>query len=339
MKPLLSVIITVYNAESLISVCLDSFLRQRDFFSYVEVVIVNDGSTDNSDFLLRSYIDRLSSRYSIRYVSQNNGGIGVARDRGLSLVTGEFVSFVDIDDYVSDDYVSTICDFLIKNPCVDIVELCAFSFFDNKEIKNVLHKSREGYHGVVDLQLLESLMRERYWYAWSKVVRKILFEGVVFGGLRCFEDLMVYPFIYIKARFVFSLERPVYYYRYRADSLSNSVSSEQVMLLVSEIKSKALSVGRCDKMCADFPLLLALVSITSSCRSFLFGTLAPLVAYREYRGLWFHVKKSNKKEVPKIVLRMFSIKLWPLIIAPALSLLSVFFYKQSFFWKSFRKRL
>ena len=99
MKIKYSVIIPVYNSEKTLKRCLDSLLEQR--WEDVEVILINDGSSDRSGEIIRAY----SNRYpNIRTVTQENSGVSAARNRGLDEAKGTYITFVDSDDYVSDDY-------------------------------------------------------------------------------------------------------------------------------------------------------------------------------------------------------------------------------------------
>ena len=99
----LSVIIPVYQAEKTIARCLDSLVKQAD--NDVEVILVNDGSNDRSEEICKKY----ASLYPIiRYYSKENGGVSSARNLGLDKATGEYVLFVDSDDYVADTYFKEI---------------------------------------------------------------------------------------------------------------------------------------------------------------------------------------------------------------------------------------
>ena len=99
MKIKYSVIIPVYNSEKTLKRCLDSLLEQR--WEDVEVILINDGSSDRSGEIIRAY----SNRYpNFRTVTQENSGVSAARNRGLDEAKGTYITFVDSDDYVSDDY-------------------------------------------------------------------------------------------------------------------------------------------------------------------------------------------------------------------------------------------
>ena len=106
----LSVIIPVYKAENTIRRCLDSLLNQPH--DDVEIIVINDGSPDSSAEICRSYAEK---HPEIRYIEKENGGVSTARNMGLDIARGDYVAFVDSDDWVYDNYFSTILSHLNEN--------------------------------------------------------------------------------------------------------------------------------------------------------------------------------------------------------------------------------
>lgn len=98
-----SVIIPVYNSEKTLRRCVDSLLGQN--YNDAEIILVNDGSSDASDEICREYA---KNNPCIRYVSKRNGGVSSARNAGLDIASGEYILFVDSDDYVSDGYFAVL---------------------------------------------------------------------------------------------------------------------------------------------------------------------------------------------------------------------------------------
>lgn len=116
-----SVIVPIYNAESTLLHCIDSLVKQP--IADYELILVNDGSTDRSGDICRDY----AARYpQIRYFQKENGGVSSARNLGLDLSAGEYILFVDSDDYVSDDYFAVIDRELAQHP-VDLLMFGAAS--------------------------------------------------------------------------------------------------------------------------------------------------------------------------------------------------------------------
>lgn len=110
-----SVIIPVYNAEGTLRRCLDSLVGQQ--FSNYELLLINDGSTDGSDAICREYANTYSC---VRYFAKENGGVSSARNLGLEQAEGEYILFVDSDDYVSQDYFALLSHTLESN-AVDLL--------------------------------------------------------------------------------------------------------------------------------------------------------------------------------------------------------------------------
>ncbi|KGR72463.1 cell-wall biogenesis glycosyltransferase, partial [Streptococcus phocae subsp. salmonis] len=111
----ISIIIPVYNAEKTLCKCLDSVLTQT--FQDFEIILINDGSTDNSLDLMKEY----ESKYSvITVIDKINEGASVTRNKGMDFATGNYVIFIDSDDYINSDYVETLYNEISKSQC-DIV--------------------------------------------------------------------------------------------------------------------------------------------------------------------------------------------------------------------------
>ena len=107
MKDLISVIVPVYNVEPFIASCLDSLSKQN--YQNFEVLLVNDGSTDNSGAICREYADR-DSRF--HYFEKENAGVADARNFGIERSKGDYITFVDSDDWVTEEYLSILIETL-----------------------------------------------------------------------------------------------------------------------------------------------------------------------------------------------------------------------------------
>ncbi len=100
MKPLVSVIVPLFNCEKYIKKCMTSLVEQS--YDHIEIIVINDGSTDNSDEIMRQFVSQDSK---IRYVYQTNHGVAHARNTALQMATGKYLLFVDADDYVGIHYI------------------------------------------------------------------------------------------------------------------------------------------------------------------------------------------------------------------------------------------
>lgn len=115
----LSIVIPAYNAEKYIGRCLDSILNQ-DYHNEVEIIVVNDGSTDSTGNLLNDYSSQFPDL--IRIISKENGGVSSARNTGIDAATGEWIWFCDADDYICKNGLSYVLDHFVDND----IEVCSF---------------------------------------------------------------------------------------------------------------------------------------------------------------------------------------------------------------------
>jgi glycosyltransferase involved in cell wall biosynthesis len=107
---IVSIIVPVYNVEKYLAQCLDSLIMQT--LKNIEIILIDDGSTDNSGLICDEYAAQDSR---IKVIHKKNGGASDTRNAGLKSMNGDFVSFVDGDDFVADDYIQTLYNLLITN--------------------------------------------------------------------------------------------------------------------------------------------------------------------------------------------------------------------------------
>lgn len=164
-----SVIIPVYNAKETLRRCLDSLVRQQ--FSDYELLLINDGSTDGSDAICREYANTYSC---VRYFVKENGGVSSARNLGLEQAEGEYILFVDSDDYVSENYFSVISDALDNN----VVDLLMFGYCNFGSISAEWDTGEFNENTEVGIAIRVSSAMQQYLFSslWSKVFKKQIIE-------------------------------------------------------------------------------------------------------------------------------------------------------------------
>ena len=157
-----SVIIPIYNAEKTLRRCLDSLLPQLN--NDIEVLLINDGSTDTSGEICKQY-ETLSQ--SFRYYEQSNSGVSVARNKGLDNAKGDYILFVDSDDYVDSKYFETIDCYINQN---NIDFLLFGAAFVNRTQRAEMIYSQNNYSGIGAVKLFAQLSKKQEMYAlWNKV--------------------------------------------------------------------------------------------------------------------------------------------------------------------------
>ncbi len=168
MSPKISVIIPIYNLESLISICLDSILRQT--FKDIEVICVDDQSSDASLSVIRSYAARDKR---VKVITQENKGPGGARNRGLDEATGDYILFVDGDDYLEDDYCEKIYQAAIKHQA-DMVVVGIKKVYPTHTKNRYLVEREESFEATQDK--IDAVGYNSLFYVMNKLMRRELLE-------------------------------------------------------------------------------------------------------------------------------------------------------------------
>ena len=164
-----SVIIPVYNAEGTLRRCLDSITNQQ--FSDYELLLINDGSTDGSDAICREY----ASTYScVRYLTKENGGVSSARNLGLEQAEGEYILFVDSDDYVSNGYFAGIDQELTQyHP--DLLMFGAANIGVEKRVR-ITGAYQETEESNIASRIADAMQRYLFSSLWNKVFYRQIIE-------------------------------------------------------------------------------------------------------------------------------------------------------------------
>lgn len=223
MKPLISVIVPVYNTGKYLKKCLDSILRQT--YENIEIVIVNDGSTDNSEEICKEY---LKYNERIVLVSQENKGLASARNKGIAASRGTFLGFVDSDDYIAESMYMTLYDLIDNTNCQ--ISCCGISRVQQDE--DVTEISKAGHTEVFSFSRDEAYKELLYNCritnsACDKLFQKSLFNDFAFTDGMFYEDLEVMPKLIKKAEKITCTDDKLYYYVQSPNSILRSSVSEK----------------------------------------------------------------------------------------------------------------
>ena len=233
---MISVIVPVYNVEAYLRRCLDSILNQtcRDF----ELLLVDDGSTDCSGRICEEYAQKDGR---IEVFHKANGGISSARNLGLNNATGDYISFIDSDDWVEPDFLEVLLRLLLANnadisQCFYIKET---SKIRDENLPVIRTDSSEIFEGRETLHnLFDKRMSFRTVLAWNKLYKRRLFESLRFPEGIIFEDeAFTHEVLYQSDKLVVN-DSTLYHYTWRADSLSNSKQSFKYLDLVGAVERR-----------------------------------------------------------------------------------------------------
>lgn len=216
-----SIIIPVYNVKEYVEKCIESVLNQT--YKNIEVIIINDGSTDGCEKIVNKYAQKDKR---IKVINKENGGLASARNIGLKLVTGNYVMFVDSDDWIAENTIEKLYKELKKEK-YDIIEF-GYTKVDEKSI------IVDGYK-FYEKKLLsnESILKEYFSnniiqeVVWNKIYNRNILQGISMQEGRIYEDYMVMPEILINTNELLIIPDIFYSYLQRRNSIVHSKFSKK----------------------------------------------------------------------------------------------------------------
>jgi len=219
--PLISLIIPCYNAQQTLEKCLDSVITQS--YKNLEIIIVDDGSSDNTSLICETY-QKKDSR--IKILRQDNSGVSKARNKGIKAATGEYICFVDSDDWVETNYCSELYNLLVTEEAdIAVVEAayedkCGNTVFEKPISDEKLFDGKRALVLLLEDKILQS-------HPWGKLYKANFLKNINFPeNLKCFEDYATLFKIFDKAVKVVKSNQKLYHYIQHDDSLSHNLSSE-----------------------------------------------------------------------------------------------------------------
>lgn len=213
----ISVIIPVYNVAGYLSKCLDSVTGQT--YRNLEIIVVDDGSTDGSAGICDEYAGKDSR---IIVIHQKNRGLSAARNAGLEIMTGEFVGFVDSDDWIDLDYYEQMAN-RMEETGADIVMTGFYWAYRNREIKCRMYPHDAPYDGLGGLKALSG--NRIYHVVWNKLYRKELFDGLLFADGRNYEDVLISYRLILRSKHIECLKDYGYHQTMRDGSINHCPGS------------------------------------------------------------------------------------------------------------------
>ena len=235
----ITVIVPVYNVEYYLNKCLDSLISQT--YKNLEIIVINDGSTDNSGEICREYAQKDNR---IIYIEKENGGQSEARNMGLDRMTGSYVTFVDSDDWVEPDYVEVLHNKLIGYQA-DIA-IGNYYSYNEDEAMYYFHINGESYYEKLydNISIFENLYdsQEMKSFAlisvWGKLYKADLIKNLRFDIGKLGEDGYLNQKIYLLAEKTIYLNKGLYAYRQREGSSSREWTEKWMHALVDAMSER-----------------------------------------------------------------------------------------------------
>ena len=235
----ITVIVPVYNVENYLNKCLDSIITQT--YKNIEIIVVNDGSTDASGEICKEFAE---IDHRIIYIEQENAGLSAVRNTGLEIMSGDYVTFVDSDDWIEQDYLETLYKKIVEYQA-DIAVGNYYSF-NESEGMFYFHILGDSYYEKVydNVSIFENLYESQEMKsfalisAWGKLYKAGLFEQLRFDIGKLGEDGYLNQKIYLLAEKIVYIHKGIYSYRIRNNSLSRTWTEKWMHALVDAMSER-----------------------------------------------------------------------------------------------------
>lgn len=220
-KALISVIIPVYKVEKYVEKCIQSVINQT--YENLQIILVDDGSPDNCGKICDEYAKK---DHRIEVIHKSNGGLSDARNKGLEIAKGEYIGFVDSDDYIEADMYEVLYN-LLKQYNAD-VSIC--NFYTVSQGKISIKNAENGIKEYNRIEILKEILLDKniQSYAWNKLYKKELFDEIKYPIGKKYEDIGTTFFLLEKCNKVVVTGKSEYYYINRQDSIVNNVTESTI---------------------------------------------------------------------------------------------------------------
>lgn len=257
-EPLISVIVPIYNVENYLTNCIDSIINQT--YKNLEIILINDGSTDNCGRICDEYslIDK-----RIKVIHKQNEGVSIARNVGIDISEGEYVAFVDSDDYVFDDYIKVLFNAIMMHEAdMSICSYATMNMCDRKKKNKKSHlkcsviSSEIAVKKMLNFELVQGVVCKLF---KSKCIKELQFKKYTYA-----EDLLFSVEFMLKQNKIVIVNQDLYCYITREDSVINGgfkyhkykslKAFDDILLLTNDIHLRDFVISRL--VSAYFSILL-----------------------------------------------------------------------------------
>lgn len=217
MDDLISIIVPVYKVEKYLVRCVESLIKQT--YKQIEIILINDGSPDNCPQICENYARNFTN---IKLIHQENLGLSAARNAGIDSSNGEFLTFVDSDDYIHENFLE-----ILKNHIDENSVLLSMSSYSkvNDLASDLVEINTKTKHLKVynDAKAMDMLLNDQSTCtAWGKLYHKDLFKNIRYPLNKLMEDMFVIPELFRNAKLIAVDNRPLYFYNQEGVSITRS---------------------------------------------------------------------------------------------------------------------
>lgn len=217
----ISIIVPIYNTEQYLERCLQSLINQD--YKNIEIILVNDGSDDNSLAICNKY---KKDDDRIMVIDKEHTGVSDTRNIGIKRATGDYIGFVDSDDYIDKDMFKKLINGAEKYKC----EISMCDLIETHNINDEIKEYKLKYIQMDKKQALEQLLYDKNIgnYVTVKLFKRELFDSIQFPVGRLYEDIYTTYKLFSRANNILYIPIPMYHYYQRSDSIVNNITKESI---------------------------------------------------------------------------------------------------------------
>lgn len=224
---MISIIVPIYNVSQYLPQCMESILAQT--WQDMEIILVDDGATDDCPQLCDEYA---AQDARIRVIHKSNGGLSDARNAGMREAKGEWIYFIDSDDWMHPEALTQLYDFAIKNQCEVVQGNLYYAYKDHllyrQPNKKEVHQHVFDREEAMRLLIVNDRVKN---FTWGKLYRADILRDLEFPVGKYFEDSFWQHLVMHRVKRYGIIDEPLYFYRQREDSISGTTSSRLKDLL------------------------------------------------------------------------------------------------------------
>ena len=221
----LSIVIPVYKVEHTLDRCLESIVSQT--FSDIEVILVDDGSPDRCPQMCDVWAKRDTR---IQVIHKHNGGLSDARNAGIDKASGDYITFVDSDDYLDHNTYLSLMAMLGQHPEYDIIEFPVSKMSTSKKQTADLHWGDHQWDNARDYWLKGR--GYQHTYAWNKIYKRHLFSSIRYPAGKVFEDAHILPLLLAGSRIIATTDTGRYYYQENPQGITMQARGKELASLL-----------------------------------------------------------------------------------------------------------
>lgn len=275
-----SVIVPIYKVEKYIRRCLDSIVNQT--YHDLEIILVDDGSPDNCGQICDEYA---AQDIRIKVLHQENGGQSKARNEAMKIARGDYLCFVDSDDYIAINMIERLVSLIQSNQAG--ISMIDYTFFSGEQADVTCQNGNEcqTFTNVELIKNMHTVPGELYVVMWGKLFKRELFEGITFPEGRICEDLAILYKLYDRSvKAVYSTEVMYYYFRNNADSSTFQIKDKFYIDVFTALDEEIAYMEHAHTDLVGYPQKTYLYWI-----------------FDYYRGLWKENNKENKGKMKMLL--------------------------------------